>query len=50
MSMTDFWQCSLWEFICNVEGFRKANSSENEVEPMSFERYDEFIREHGYDA
>lgn len=48
MSMTDFWDCSLWEFSAAVAGFNKANSGGDQPEHMSVERYEELLGEHGY--
>jgi hypothetical protein len=28
MSMTDFWNCSLWEFAAAVEGWNKAQGGD----------------------
>jgi hypothetical protein len=47
MSMTDFWNCSLWEFAAAVEGWNKAQGG-GAPDPMSIDRYDEILKERGY--
>lgn len=50
MSMADFWDCSLWEFECAVEGYRKANTVDDKPQAMTPERYEELCRQHGYEV
>lgn len=38
---------SLWEFNCLVEGFTKANGSEEKPEAMSEEEHDDMVRRFG---
>lgn len=48
MSMTDFWNCSLWEFAAAVEGWNNKAQGGDAPDPMSIDRYDEILKERGY--
>lgn len=48
MSMSDYWNCSQWEFACAVAGYQKANSVDDEPAGMSTERYEELCLQNGY--
>lgn len=48
MPLSEFWDCSLWEFSCAVAGYNRAQGGDDQLEGMSAERYDEILAERGY--
>lgn len=46
MSLSDFWECSLWEFAAAVHGWNLAQSGE--PEPLTGEEYDRMLEKKGY--
>ncbi len=48
MSMSDFWNCSLWEFSAAVAGWQRAQGGEEKPEPMSAETFEALKKKYGY--
>lgn len=51
MSMSDFWDCSLWEFNAVVTGWNRAQSGGGQKgsnRGMTSEQYEEMLERKGY--
>lgn len=48
MSLSDFWNCSLWQFAAAMEGWNRAQSGGDKPERMTAETYDELKKKYGY--
>ena len=51
MSLSDFWECSLWEFSAAVDGWNKAQGGDEdapEVSDDAMQGYEKLLQDRGY--